>query len=125
MDASRPWWGGIRALSFLLTTPTHPSNNVPFFPWRRRQTVHDNRLYEVRVHCGERYPNEPPRVRFFSRINMPCVDPDSGEVLKAKLPILANWQRHFTIEQVLQELRREMNSQANRRLPQPPEGSRF
>ncbi len=109
------------------------------------------------MHCGDQYPNEPPVIRFVSRINIPCVDPTSGHVvsassragpsrgcrpsssvpphitpppppspqLKARLPILSNWQRNFTIEQVLVELRREMNSQANRRLPQPPEGLRF
>lgn len=57
---------------------THPT--IPFSV-NPRQTVHDNRLYEVRVHCGERYPDEPPRVCFFSRINMPCVDSGSGEVV--------------------------------------------
>ena len=43
--------------------------------------MHDNRIYEVKVHCGEHYPDEPPRVRFSSRINLPCVDGQTGEVV--------------------------------------------
>lgn len=46
------------------------------------QTVFDNRLYELRVHCGEQYPDLPPRVRFVSRINLPCVDQHTGEVVR-------------------------------------------
>lgn len=56
---------------------SHPLSNHT----QTNQTVHDNRLYEVRVHCNERYPDEPPRVRFVSRINLPCVDPATGEVV--------------------------------------------
>lgn len=40
-------------------------------------------------------------------------------------PTLGNWNRGYTMETVLTELRREMASQHNRRLPQPPEGARY
>ena len=40
-------------------------------------------------------------------------------------PLLGNWNRSLTMESVLVELRREMAAQHNRRLPQPPEGSKY
>lgn len=88
-------WRGVRRVLQLaddahsspspMAAPSHPpfpprSSPGPPHPFSC-QTVHDNRLYEVRVHCGDRYPDQPPLVRFVSRINMPCVDPDSGEVV--------------------------------------------
>lgn len=87
-------------------------------------TAHDNRFYEVRVHCAESYPDQPPEVWFSNKINMGCVDP-SGKVVPAKVPVMANWTRNSGIEQVLVALRQEMQSHVNRRLPQPPEGTRY
>lgn len=36
-------------------------------------------MYSLRVECGPRYPDEPPVVRFLSRINLPGVT-GTGEV---------------------------------------------
>eukprot|EP01084_Bolivina_argentea_P282120 482860_1 len=88
-------------------------------------TYHESRLYEVRVHCSENYPDEPPEVSFMSRINMRCVDQQTGQVIKRKLNTLNNWQRCYGIENVLVALRQEMASSTNRKLPQPPENARF
>jgi len=87
-------------------------------------TVHENRIYSLRIHCGPDYPSKPPYVQFRSRINLPCVDP-RGIVDPSKLGVLARWNSGITLENVLVELRREMASQANRKLPQPPEGSTY
>ena len=38
---------------------------------------------------------------------------------------LNNWNRNFTMETVLTDLRREMISPHNRKLPQPPEGTMY
>jgi ubiquitin-conjugating enzyme E2 variant len=40
-------------------------------------------------------------------------------------PILANWKREYTMEKILIDLKREMASSHNRKLPQPPEGATF
>jgi ubiquitin-protein ligase len=40
-------------------------------------------------------------------------------------PILGHWHRGYTMETILIELRREMANQANRKLPQPPEGTTY
>lgn len=41
------------------------------------------------------------------------------------VPVLARWQREYTIKTLLQELRRLMTVKENMRLSQPPEGSSF
>ncbi|GBP64510.1 Ubiquitin-conjugating enzyme E2 variant 2 [Eumeta japonica] len=72
-----------------------------------------------------RYPDEPPTARFISRINMNCVNSQTGLVDNRQVPILARWQRDYTIKTVLQELRRLMTLKENMKLSQPPEGSTF
>ncbi|CAM9476753.1 unnamed protein product [Phaeothamnion confervicola] len=88
-------------------------------------THHEGRLYSLRIHCGENYPVQPPEIRFISRVNMGCIDQRTGEVARSKLAVLGGWNRNYGIEQVLVALRQEMGSPANRRLPQPPEGTNF
>mmetsp|Transcript_1400 Transcript_1400/g.1921 ORF Transcript_1400/g.1921 Transcript_1400/m.1921 type:complete len:98 (-) Transcript_1400:437-730(-) len=91
----------------------------------KKKTQHDSRFYELRIHCGERYPAAPPDVRFVSRINMACVDQKTGVVLHNKLPATRNWNRNMGIEQVLLSIRTEMCSDSNRRLRQPADGLTF
>ncbi len=81
-------------------------------------------MYELRITCGPRYPDEPPKVRFVSKINLTGVNATSGAV-ETNFPALANWTRSGTIESVLVALKNSMAAPANRRLPQPPEGSYF
>ncbi|KAF8269694.1 ubiquitin-conjugating enzyme/RWD-like protein [Lactarius quietus] len=88
-------------------------------------TVHENRIYSLKIFCGERYPESPPTIQFISRVNLPFVSQIDGKVDPAKLPVLSNWTRASSIETVLVEIRREMASFNNRKLPQPPEGSTF
>jgi len=87
-------------------------------------TVHDGRIYTLKIFCDLHYPDMPPKVRFQSRINMSCVAPDGG-VDPSRFPTLGHWQQNFTMETVLLELRREMASPVNRKLPQPPEGTTY
>lgn len=49
----------------------------------------------------------------------------SVQVDNRQVPILARWQRDYTIKTVLQELRRLMTLKENMKLSQPPEGSTF
>ena len=44
------------------------------------QSVHENRIYSLRIHCGDQYPDVPPDVTFITKINLPCVDPRNGKV---------------------------------------------
>ncbi|KAK6544396.1 E2 ubiquitin-conjugating protein mms2 [Orbilia ellipsospora] len=88
-------------------------------------SAHENRIYSVRIHCSEQYPEQPPSVTFISRVNLPCVDQTTGAVDATKLPCLAQWRYEYTMEHVLVELRRSMGIPQNKKLPQPPEGSTF
>lgn len=67
-------------------------------------SVHQNRIYSLRIHCGQNYPDAPPEVWFLTRINLPCVNQESGKV--TSVPVLSQWARHFTLETVLTELRK-------------------
>jgi ubiquitin-conjugating enzyme E2 variant len=87
------------------------------------QSVHENRIYSLKIHCGSQYPDVPPEISFVSKVNLPCVNQQSGKVhdmnaaheisantlLKidpTKVPCLQQWKRDFTMETILIELRR-------------------
>ncbi|KAK6931629.1 Ubiquitin-conjugating enzyme E2 [Dillenia turbinata] len=86
------------------------------------QTVHEGRIYQLKLFCGKDYPDNPPSVRFQTRINMTCVNQETGVVEPSLFPMLTNWQREFTMEDILTQLKKEMMSPQNRKLAQPPEG---
>lgn len=44
------------------------------------QTVHEGRIYQLKLFCDKDYPEKPPSVRFHSRINMTCVNHETGVV---------------------------------------------
>ncbi|GMY18232.1 ubiquitin-conjugating enzyme E2 variant 1B-like [Fagus crenata] len=84
-------------------------------------TVHEGRIYQLKLFCGKDYPDNPPTVRFQTRLNMTCVNQETGVVEPSLFPMLANWQREHTMEDVLTQLKKEMMSPQNRKLAQPPE----
>jgi len=88
-------------------------------------TVHENRIYSLKITCGTSYPDARPEVQFISRVNLPFVNQTNGIVDPNKLQVLLGWTRQSSIETVLVEIRKEMASFNNRKLPQPPEGTTF
>ncbi|KAF7797252.1 hypothetical protein EIP86_008445 [Pleurotus ostreatoroseus] len=92
--------------SFSLTDrPPSPCSHA-FIP----QTVHENRIYSLKITCGEAYPDYPPTVQFVSRVNLPFVNQVDGKVDPSKLPVLAHWSRNSSIETILVEIRRFASS---------------
>ncbi|KAG8746191.1 E2 ubiquitin-conjugating protein mms2 [Ceratobasidium sp. 414] len=87
-------------------------------------TVHENRIYSLKINCSDAYPDVPPIISFLSKVNLPFVGP-TGKVDPNKLPVLANWLRSTTLETILVQIRREMATPQNRKLPQPAEGSMY
>ncbi|RRT36666.1 hypothetical protein B296_00058544 [Ensete ventricosum] len=71
------------------------------------QTVHEGRIYQLKLFCDKDYPDKPP-----------SVDP-------RKFLVLGNWQRDYTMEYILTLLKKEMTASHNRKLVQPPEGTYF
>ena len=55
---------------------------------------------------------------------MTCVD-KNGKVKPDKLPAMKIWNRNNGIEQVLQSIRMEMCTDANRRSRQPADGTTY
>lgn len=88
-------------------------------------TAHENRIYSVKLYCDKDYPERPPSVRFVSRINLACVNQENGKVDPRHFSTLAHWDRTYTMEKILTDLRREMAQPQNRKLQQPPEGSTY
>lgn len=45
----------------------------------------------MKLFCGKDYPDNPPAVRFQSRINMTCVNPETGVVWTISLGIYSHF----------------------------------
>eukprot|EP00826_Nyctotherus_ovalis_P044340 TRINITY_DN4782_c0_g1_i6.p1 TRINITY_DN4782_c0_g1~~TRINITY_DN4782_c0_g1_i6.p1 ORF type:complete len:153 (-),score=54.35 TRINITY_DN4782_c0_g1_i6:92-550(-) len=88
-------------------------------------TCFDMGIYMLTLRCGDNYPQEPPQVRFTSKINMTCVNQSNGVVEPSKFAMLKNWNPACNIEALLTGLRHEMTTPANKKLKQPPEGSQY
>ncbi|THU48419.1 hypothetical protein C4D60_Mb09t26050 [Musa balbisiana] len=63
-----------------------------------KTSVHEGRIYRLKLFCDKDYPDKPPSVRFHSRINLTCVNHETGVVEAKKFDMLANWQRDYTME---------------------------
>ena len=83
------------------------------------------RLYFLTIKCGDKYPAQPPQIRFKSKINMACVNQSNGTVDPSKFDMIKNWKADYNIESLLLGLKKEMASTINRKLPQPPEGTEY
>lgn len=83
-------------------------------------TAFDNRIFSLHIICGPAYPDEPPSVKFTTPIHMNCIEADG--TVKPTWGLLNNWRRECTIESILDALRREMSSGANKIMLQPAGG---
>ena len=112
------------------------------------QTVLGDRIYSLKITCDQKYPYEPPKVRFVHKIaGMACVD-DKGNVrditsgmsfhchgaafayficvlvqVTKALPALANWRPNMGIQDVLVALRELMVPAA--KVKQPAADSKY
>jgi len=83
----------------------------------------DNRIYMLTITCDESYPAAPPKIRFNSKVNLPCVNQANGTVEPTRFHMFANWNPSYTLEKILIGIKNEMV--ANKKLPQPADGDMF
>ncbi|AAF87019.1 F26F24.10 [Arabidopsis thaliana] len=102
-----------------------PPNKIDVFclVMNEYQTAYEGKIFQLKLFCGKEYPESPPTVRFQTRINMACVNPETGVVEPSLFPMLTNWRREYTMEDILVKLKKEMMTSHNRKLAQPPEGN--
>lgn len=86
-----------------------------------KQTTYENRIYSLSIYCGPDYPQKAPEMKFNTKVNLPSVNQANGRIENCS--VLKNWKPQYTIETVLQELKKEMVS--NKKLPQPAEGATY
>nr|XP_043611120.1 ubiquitin-conjugating enzyme E2 variant 1D isoform X3 [Erigeron canadensis] len=43
-------------------------------------SVHEGRIYQLKLFCDKDYPEKPPTVRFYSRVNLTCVNHETGVI---------------------------------------------
>mmetsp|Transcript_10363 Transcript_10363/g.15008 ORF Transcript_10363/g.15008 Transcript_10363/m.15008 type:complete len:153 (-) Transcript_10363:272-730(-) len=85
------------------------------------QSTHlGDRIFSVKITPGKDYPARPPQVKFLTKINMPCVDQQTGDVSPTWYP---KWNSNNNIYDFLVSLRNEMVAAS--KLPQPPAGSEY
>lgn len=88
----------------------------------------ENRLYTLKVTCGEQYPKKPPTIRFVTKVKMSCVvdsGPHVGMIDPMKVDLLKNWDERYTIRVALESIKKQMVAKENIKLSQPPEGTSF
>jgi len=90
------------------------------------RTPYENRIYNLKITCGPKYPDLPPVITFCTRINLMGIT-NQGCVDMKHFPTLGpKWQRNFSMKTVLTDLRKSMaDHKQNGKLPQPPEGAKY
>jgi len=83
----------------------------------------ENRIISLLVTCGERYPDEMPKVKFQSKVNFPFVT-GNGDFLPDKLKL--QWSRTGVgIEGMLVKIKQGFQKPDFRSLKQPSDGDTY
>ena len=108
----------------LVTYGLKDPNDNTFTYWNGSILLDDGRFYELQLECDDNYPNKPPKVKFVSKVNLPCVNQNNGEIIPGSLDILKKWNRDCTLESYLNAIRQDMEKNLTK-YKQPPEGAKF
>ena len=66
-----------------------PEDNT-FTNWNGSILANNGILYELKIVCDDNYPKVPPKVKFVTKINLPCLNQSNGEIVPNSLNILKN-----------------------------------
>jgi ubiquitin-conjugating enzyme E2 variant len=109
-----------RIISFL-----NLADDNTFTYWNASIIGPNERIYELKLVCGEEYPKVPPKIKFITKIKMNGVNDSTGYVDNNQIPTLKSWTKNNTIEDALKALRKEMESNEFKKIKQPEEGTTF
>lgn len=82
-----------------------------------QSTALGERIYQVKIHCGPRYPDVPPTIHFVTKIVMEGVDQRTGLVSG----VMKTWTRKNTMYDYLAAIRNGMTAAAKLKQPGPNE----
>lgn len=82
-----------------------------------------DRIYMIALRCGPSYPDQPPEVRFNTKINMPHVDQNTGRVDVRQFCPGGSWKRDMSMMTILKELYKAMTPAS--KLAQPARDSQY
>jgi ubiquitin-protein ligase len=69
-------------------------------------TAHENRIYSLKLFCDQHYPEQPPLVKFTSRIDLSCVKcVRTGVALRIRAP-RPSWHYQSRASEALQSVTR-------------------
>ncbi|CAK8683028.1 ubiquitin-conjugating enzyme E2 variant 2-like [Clavelina lepadiformis] len=88
------------------------------------KTVFEGRIYQLVLHCGEKYPKVAPEVKFNTKVNLPFVSA-TGHIDSRRFHYLLNWTKSCTMKSLLKEIRRLMTERSYQKLKQPPENMEY
>lgn len=84
-----------------------------------QNTVLGERIYNLKIKCGPRYPDVPPMIYFEQKIVMPGVNQSTGAVDHST--IMRTWNRNNTMYDYLVAIRTAMVAAAKTKQPSPNE----
>ncbi|KAJ2491354.1 E2 ubiquitin-conjugating protein mms2 [Coemansia sp. RSA 2050] len=90
-------------------------------------SIFQNRIYTLKLKCGDNYPEAPPTVVFVTKIDLGSVVGPDGTVDPRQLDVLNKWEptSSHTLQSVLMGLRSLMSKDPYRKIPQPDEGAMY
>nr|CDS28125.1 ubiquitin conjugating enzyme [Hymenolepis microstoma] len=101
---------GLKGLCNEISWGLQSANDSTLSDWLCKIFFHiDNRgsyYFDLSVHCGPKYPDEAPQIKFIKKINVDWIDPQTLNVNPQRVDSLRSWKRGLKIRDVLADIRK-------------------